>query len=129
MGGHHADLPADAVSVEHLAACTHDGEVRLSADNDADAQLRAHERAPTITGLPMSVRACMPSKCTRARLAYARARADSMSAAAAATQSTRPPLVRSVPSPSRRVPAWKQRTSPSSESAPLMTSPRRTSPG
>ena len=102
---HDADLPADPVAVEHLAAGVHHGQVGLAADDDADAHGGRHARASAATGRPMSVRACIPSKCTRARLPYARVRAASTSAPIAVTQSTRPPAVRSVPSASRAVPA------------------------
>ena len=124
---HDADLPADPVLVKHLAARVHDGQVGLAADDDPDPQRAAHARAPAVTGRPMSVRACIPSKCTRPRLAYARALAAPMPSPTAVTHSTRPPAVRRVPSASRRVPAWKQSTSPSSavDAGDRVAAPRR----
>src|SRR5580704_3542557 len=105
MRGHDADLPADAVLIEDLAAGVHHGQVGLTADDDADTHGAAHTRLPAVTGPPMSLRDCMPLKCTRARLPYACARAAARSGPTAVTQSTRPPEVRNVPSLSRRVPA------------------------
>ena len=102
---HDPDLPADPVAVEHLAAGVHHRKIGLAPDHDPDAHRLAHDCTPAVTGRPMSVRCCMPSKCTRARLPYARARAAPTSAPSAVTQSTRPPAVRSVPSWSRVVPA------------------------
>ena len=88
---HDTDLPADPVAVEHLTAGVHHGEVGLAANDDADADRGRHARAPAATGRPMSVRDCIPSKCTRARLPYARVRAAETSPPTAVTQSTRPP--------------------------------------
>ena len=126
---HDADLPADPVLGQDVTAGAHDGEIGLTADHDADTDGGGHDDAATVTGSPMSLRACIPSKCTRARFAYARSRAASVSRAIAVTQRTRPPAVRSAPPGSRAVPAWKQSTPSSSESIPVTISPRRTSPG
>ena len=76
-------------------------------DAFASAWLTAIGSALESARPPMSRRWCSPSQRIRATVSYARRAASSRVAALAPTASTRPPLVTTLPSGSRLVPAWK----------------------